>query len=749
MILALLHPGLLVLGAVLTSVPILIHLFFRRRHRVVRWAAMEFLLLALRKQKRRMQMENLLLLLLRCAAILLLGLAIARPTTGAAVLAPLAGSARDVFLVIDTSNSMNARQANVRTIERAKERAAEALAEMPDGTRVTLVATCDDVANGGPRALLESASPSEARARLAGVRAGHGQNRLGDLFRILREKLDAARGTALVHFLTDLQRRDWRDDDGARRDDVFRALRGLRAGDAAPPAVRVHDLSSPESGNVTIASFDKEEGRELFAGTLAGLTARLVNYTPSTASGTISLFVAREDGSFEKAVATAIEIGPSLDVGPATAESPTLYLPLPAGLAGVARFRLVFEPAEGRSDRLEEDSVRHLAVRIRPPVRFLPILSVRNAIDILRDVEGLDVIEFLEPILPEEVERADLSRADVLLWGDAEALDLDPAGARRIEEFVRRGGALLAYLGTYAQPGRVNELFYREKGAGLFPMLLVDAPPVTLDGDASPAHFDLKEPIAHPLLREMTATAQARAYFQSPEILYYRPVREVFEERDVLLRFDTPGRDPAVLEHSLGNGRVLVVMTTPDERGFRLNGSLVPPVFFFEAAHYLVAEAAGRRNALSGQSLRIPLPPATRQVIVEPPEEAGGRTEWPIDEPEKPFLLSNAVVPGFYRLLFRTSPPAGSGDEPGEEVDFAALNLDPAEGDLRPIAPEELLRAYAGTSLEIAGREEPAARATPASGGEWSRLLLLVVAGLLFGELLLAWRFGARRRRTA
>ena len=55
------------------SIPVLIHLFSRRRFRRVRWAAMDFLLEAERRNRRRVRIEQLVLLALRCLAMLLIG----------------------------------------------------------------------------------------------------------------------------------------------------------------------------------------------------------------------------------------------------------------------------------------------------------------------------------------------------------------------------------------------------------------------------------------------------------------------------------------------------------------------------------------------------------------------------------------------------------------------------------------------------------------------------------------------------
>ena len=58
------HPALL-WGLALASVPIIIHLLNRQRHKPMRWAAMRFVQAAHKRTRRRVQMENWLLLLLR------------------------------------------------------------------------------------------------------------------------------------------------------------------------------------------------------------------------------------------------------------------------------------------------------------------------------------------------------------------------------------------------------------------------------------------------------------------------------------------------------------------------------------------------------------------------------------------------------------------------------------------------------------------------------------------------------------
>src|SRR5437763_11712029 len=73
-----LNPGYLAAAAALVSVPIIIHLINRMRFKRIRWAAMEFLLKAQKRNRRRLIIEQLILLALRCLLVALTGLLVMR-----------------------------------------------------------------------------------------------------------------------------------------------------------------------------------------------------------------------------------------------------------------------------------------------------------------------------------------------------------------------------------------------------------------------------------------------------------------------------------------------------------------------------------------------------------------------------------------------------------------------------------------------------------------------------------------------
>ena len=122
--------------------PVLIHLLNRRRFRVVHWAAMSFLLEAVQRSRRILRLRDLLLLALRTAAIVLLGLALARPYFAGSGPAVSTSEPVHAILVIDNSLSMGLEKLNGTLLDEARSRARELIEELPDGSRYSVLPAC-------------------------------------------------------------------------------------------------------------------------------------------------------------------------------------------------------------------------------------------------------------------------------------------------------------------------------------------------------------------------------------------------------------------------------------------------------------------------------------------------------------------------------------------------------------------------------------------------------------------------------
>ena len=111
--------------------PVIIHLLNRRRYRVVQWAAMDFLREALQRNRRILTLRDLLLLLLRTAAVLLVGLALARPFFSSSDQAYDGSKPLHAVLVVDNSLSMGYESLEGTLLDQAKERAEDLSTSCP------------------------------------------------------------------------------------------------------------------------------------------------------------------------------------------------------------------------------------------------------------------------------------------------------------------------------------------------------------------------------------------------------------------------------------------------------------------------------------------------------------------------------------------------------------------------------------------------------------------------------------------
>lgn len=129
---------LIALAAV--AVPLLIHIFSRRRVPEVPFSTLRFLKRSDRRSMRRVNLRRLLLLLLRMAAIALVALAFARPVVrgGLAALFPVGGD-RAVCVLIDRSYSMRVEEDEGTLFRREMGRTADIMGHLERNDEVSVI----------------------------------------------------------------------------------------------------------------------------------------------------------------------------------------------------------------------------------------------------------------------------------------------------------------------------------------------------------------------------------------------------------------------------------------------------------------------------------------------------------------------------------------------------------------------------------------------------------------------------------
>tara|TARA_B100001059_G_scaffold73922_1_gene71396 strand:+ start:34232 stop:36373 length:2142 start_codon:yes stop_codon:yes gene_type:complete len=150
-------PIIAIAGAGAVSIPLAIHLLFRRKRRTVEWAAMQFVLQAWAARRRRVRLEQIILLVLRCAVPLLLGLALSQPLLDQS--SWLGSGSTHHYIVIDNGASTHTSDSsNIGDFESVTKAASEYIRSATDGDRVTIIETTGTTPIVGSTTILNSAS---------------------------------------------------------------------------------------------------------------------------------------------------------------------------------------------------------------------------------------------------------------------------------------------------------------------------------------------------------------------------------------------------------------------------------------------------------------------------------------------------------------------------------------------------------------------------------------------------------------
>ena len=275
-----LQPALL-WGLLAVSIPIIIHLLNRRRHRTVKWAAMDFLLKATRESRGKKKIKHIIILTCRALAVAALVFAIARPLLGGFL--GFGATVDTVVLILDRSASMERNEADGQPSKR--ELVLQQVAEAMEGLETARLVLLDSVTGQisevpSPDTLpeLSTTSATDTSSDLPGL--------LSTTFDYLRESQP---GRTEIWLATDMQLANWRTDDS--RWPAF--------------AQSLNDLPSPTSLRVLAMPKTPRDNRSI----------RLLSSLRSEDSLTLELEITRDKPSS----IASIPVTTNLDGAPTTA----------------------------------------------------------------------------------------------------------------------------------------------------------------------------------------------------------------------------------------------------------------------------------------------------------------------------------------------------------------------------------------------------------------------------------------------
>ncbi len=704
-------------GALAIAVPILIHLLNRFRHKRVDWAAMELLRRALVIRARQIRIEDILVLILRCLAVLLLALAMARPTLSTAGAKWFGAESRvGVVIALDASYSMAHRPGVSTRFDHDIERVREVLKTLDPGSPVSLV-----LMGSYARVKLGCVSYDAKRLEKELAEVAPLPERLNlelcieEVQRLLKETRAPMRE---VYFVTDSQATSWQE----VSEKVKTAL-----GDMSQTANLFCLSIASESGeNLAVTNFGLASGT-LRRGAIARYVAEVTNFGRQ-AQERVSVGLTIEGKAVDQRVIDRIPAG----------EAKTVPLFARLDVAGNSRLAAQIAP-----DPLTTDNVRYAVTHVAEQVRVLVVdgapsdepfksetdylataLSPRRGGPAAASL-GVKVVPW--PSLRDER----LSDYQVVILANLSGVG--EALAAALHTYVGQGGGLIVFLGDKTIPRDLNaRLAVGEKS--LLPARLIAL--------ASPK--DPEGVTMEPALSGHPVTAPFEAL--PPELLsaarFTQYVRgELIKGGRVLLKV-AGTNDPLLAEKSLGRGRVLLFTSSADRDWTNFVVNPTYPILLHQAITYLSRQEHERSFAV-GEAITLALPRSGVQASVlmrDPtgrdfPLQVGERDGHPAITHERPEL------PGFYEARYAAGIPPIA----------VAVNVEPAESDVRSLLGAELAAAFRGTPVRIVGRGDDLALAvkTGRVGHELWRVLMILGLAMFALESFLAWFFSRRMAGAA
>lgn len=706
-------------GAAAIAAPIAIHLLNKTRVKVMRWAAIRFLQDSLQKNRRRLQIEDLVLLLLRCAFITLLVLAFALLVLNPDAAGEGVGSGPLVAVVIvDQSASMGQSNGFRTLFDEAKSKASQRIAEMPAGSQVALFLAADRISQAVPRPtanlplvrrILEVSEPTDSKSDLTAA------------VRLALETLKPFSGSRKeILVFSDHQASAWPE---------LEKIRQMRE-DAPEVKLTVVD-PGPAAGGDNLAITRLEPESALHAvGRPAGFLVEVSHYGTKPVHGIrVTLGVDDDPPGDEMLIDT---------LGPGESKVIRLHAKFPE--TGFFTVRAAI-PA----DRMPVDNERATAVRVRER-RNVAVIEGASAKD--RDKrDAFFLVNALAPIAPTQradyylkietrpmawLQSGDLSNQEVIFLANVETIGADTA--KRLEEYVRKGGMLVVFPGARANPAALNA---DPTLAALLPAKLGPRNDLTQNGKSLTWQA---ENYTHPVTalwndpnNGSLGSVRATAWFPLTPV----PPQENKPGPRTVVKFSDGS--PAVLEapHSLGRVVLFSTASTPDGTNFPLHPNFVP--FLQRLLAHLAPDTAGASLTVSPGSVfqtTVSSDLVRREVSVIAP--AGKGQPRPVGKieagPQGAVLrFSDTAKVGPYRFLV-------AGRE--RVVATCAVQMDPTESDLRILSPEQRTLLTGQEADPSTPGTLPAA--TPVRREFWGWFLGLAFAAFLV-EMVLAHRFSFSR----
>jgi hypothetical protein len=702
--------------ALAAALPIVIHLWSRRQAREEPWAAMQFLLAAMRKNARRIQLEQWLLLALRTAILLLLALALADPKLS--LLAGWSGASSEGnthrVLVLDGSYSMGYANDGQSRFDAAREVARRMVADGQQGDGYTLVRMSQppQIVIGQP-----AFAAADVREEIDNLRLSHASASLPatltEVESILR---DAQRAhprlvNHQVIFLTDLQQQTWNAALTAEGGQRLARLESLAS-------LELIDVGQPGAENLAVTRVEASP-------------ALVTTQSPVTISAQIHSHARRDSPNL------AVEF--FVD-GQRIADS---RVDVSAGGSATVSASHRFASSGDHvievhlaDDALPLDNYRWLSVSARDAIQVLAVGSrpsdTRHIALALNPRSQERGVMAVKEVSDSALVETDLTPFDCVILSNIGRFSREEASL--LHHYVASGGGLIFFLGDQVQADSYNEqLADAEARLRILPARLGELARSS-SNQFNPLNYE--HPIVSSFRGHESSGLLSTPIWRHVQLVPFPGAKTAlaFNSGDAALAEEKIGRGRSVLFASAGSSDSLDRSTDPPTPWTAFSSWPSFPPLVHEMVHWSISGRGEGRNIEVGAELTDTVPSALpgEQANVTLPDGSVERLRLTWDGREARWTMPETATSGVYI--------AGVGERP---VRRFAVNLNAGESDLSRLDKELLPSQFA---QDLPSHEDAASVLGPGPGaGSYFRGLLAILFALVLVEPCLAWFFGRGR----
>lgn len=699
---------LMLVGVIGLLVPIAIHLIGRQRARVVKFAALDFLLATKRRTARSFRLRERILLAVRAIACAAIAIALAKPYTSCARKGPqVTRGPQAAVLVIDDSFAAGYLVGGTPWLRGASEEARRILTQLGPEAEVAIVRTSEGADHPSELTRDHLRLRDQLIALEPTARPADTTRALSRAAQLLAASSHTRKTVFLISLITRTGLRGEGDDPAWGSDGpalVTVELRPAALPNLAITALRVD--AEPGTGTRGVA-FDAEIAN--FGDTKASVEAALSIGDRVVARGTVEV-----PPNARRIKRFLAQLPPGARATDASVALTPDALPIDdrRWVRASARdsVRVLLVDGDPRTVR-HDDELFYLEAALRPGDREDSGTQVRKI--------TAEELAGIEQRARGKAGAIDLQELDVVVLANVAALPIERVQV--LEQWVRAGG------GIFVAPGdRVDPMAYDRTMLPLLPQSLrdpIDTTWGTVDDRDSRALHLVKWDADHPIFAPFSKTAPELADARFFKIVLLGPTTAT-ADRKVLARFTNGGA--ALVEASIGSGRTLLYTSTLDRdwNDLPIHPGFLP--LMQQAVRHLARKhgAFAATEHLVGSSVALPTSDL-KKLEVRGPDGLGATFEGERITNRASVRFARADRPGTYRVV---GTDLGGTTRDREDLAFA-VNVDPRGSDLAP-APATALPA-SGTGAGPDAPQDSTRRVELWHALAAVLLLLLIAEGLL------------------